>query len=326
MTCTLSLITYPGIAQGPLLSAAELLNHANHVATSLDEASGQVFKLQFIAAEGEAAPCSLGYPLPCDGGFDQIPPNSIVLFHANTLAALLERDRQQHAGMDFSEWLRTHLSRLWLFACNFEGSRLLADQGLWQSAPATLRQRISEMFKEQGREGSFGIHADNVICTPDGSAMADLCMAVLEKYCGKNFARTVAQDYGNAYRPSALSSYLAQRFSGGSALVARAEAWIQANLTRDVKVEELASHLAVSSRTLIRHFQEHVQLSPQQYLQQLRIEKCKLLLSTTSLRFSQIVDRCGYSDESALRKVFKKACHLSPSEYRKQFGFKATEA
>ena len=59
--------------------------------------------------------------------------------------------------------------------------------------------------------------------------------------------------------------------------------------------------------------------SSQAFTQKLRIEKCKILLETTTLRFGDIAQRCGYNDESALRRLFKRYCQLSPRDYRQRF-------
>ena len=53
--------------------------------------------------------------------------------------------------------------------------------------------------------------------------------------------------------------------------------------------------------------------------QKLRIERSKILLETTQLRFSEIVQRCGYQDESAFRRLFKRYCQMTPREYRQRF-------
>lgn len=75
----------------------------------------------------------------------------------------------------------------------------------------------------------------------------------------------------------------------------------------------------MSPRTLIRRFQNVLGEAPQGFTQMLRIEKSRVLLETTQLSFPEIVQRCGYNDESAFRRLFKRHCQLSPRDYRRRF-------
>ncbi|MGH8772741.1 MAG: helix-turn-helix domain-containing protein, partial [Burkholderiales bacterium] len=106
--------------------------------------------------------------------------------------------------------------------------------------------------------------------------------------------------------------------------IVKGEKWIKANLRKNISIEEIADQVAVSQRTLVRHFRDSTGGSPQLFLQRIRIEASKALLENTSLRIDEIVDRIGYSDDGAFRRLFKKHTNLSPREYRCRFGAKAS--
>ncbi|MDF2571803.1 MAG: two component transcriptional regulator, AraC family, partial [Sporomusa sp.] len=53
------------------------------------------------------------------------------------------------------------------------------------------------------------------------------------------------------------------------------------------------------------------------YVTQIRLKEAKRLLSSTTLRISEIAERLGYSDLAYFTNIFKKSCHVTPSEYRK---------
>lgn len=55
----------------------------------------------------------------------------------------------------------------------------------------------------------------------------------------------------------------------------------------------------------------------------LRLETGKVLLANTNYRLTQILERIGYDDESAFRRLFKRDTNLSPREYRRRFGGKS---
>ncbi len=140
------------------------------------------------------------------------------------------------------------------------------------------------------------------------------CSQFMEQVCGEYLTRQISQEV----EPERTQTPSNKELSA----MAKAEKWIQTNLAHNFTVEDVASQVAMSSRTLVRRFQYYLGKTPQKYIQQSRLERCKMLLKTTSLSFSQIVAACGYSDENALRRLFKKTVALSPTEYRRKFSAK----
>jgi transcriptional regulator GlxA family with amidase domain len=103
----------------------------------------------------------------------------------------------------------------------------------------------------------------------------------------------------------------------------KAEHFLQKQLHRELSITELAEHCGTSERSLLRHFHQHYGNSPLAHIQHLRVERAKALLETTLLSFDEIVERCGYSDASSFRKLFKRATSLTPAEYRERFRMRA---
>lgn len=60
-------------------------------------------------------------------------------------------------------------------------------------------------------------------------------------------------------------------------------------------------------------------MPPLSYLQALRVEQAKELLEGTRMSLEQIVERTGYSDVSAFRRLFTRRAGLSPAQYRQRF-------
>ena len=55
------------------------------------------------------------------------------------------------------------------------------------------------------------------------------------------------------------------------------------------------------------------------YLTNIRMEKAKKLLLSTSLSITEIAQQCGYGDYRVFTKVFKKTEGSTPSQYRRDF-------
>jgi transcriptional regulator GlxA family with amidase domain len=99
----------------------------------------------------------------------------------------------------------------------------------------------------------------------------------------------------------------------------RAEHYLMSELHTDLSVSRLADHVGTSERSLLRHFRTQYGVSPLARIQHLRVERAKALLETSQLSFDEIVERCGYSDVSSFRKLFKRATTLTPADYRERF-------
>ena len=64
-------------------------------------------------------------------------------------------------------------------------------------------------------------------------------------------------------------------------------------------------------------FHDKFDISPKNYLKNLKLKKAQALLKTTDLPISVIADSLGFDDQLAFSKIFKKEYSISPSEYRK---------
>ena len=90
-----------------------------------------------------------------------------------------------------------------------------------------------------------------------------------------------------------------------SAAVKRAREYIDANVTLNPSLDEIASVAALSSFHLLREFRKAVGMAPHAYLIQRRVEQAKhLLLKGRSLRTVAI--EIGYADQAHLSREFRR--------------------
>jgi len=145
----------------------------------------------------------------------------------------------------------------------------------------------------------------------------DLCMDIVERYAGKSLVRSMSRFMMEDYEHrSAAPQLYAGQIKSNNPVVDQADAYIHRNLENDIRIDDIANHVSVSSRTLTRYFQSAFNESPNQYLQRARIDKCKLLLEITDFDFTQIAYRCDYNEPGTLRRLFKKHCEVNPTQYR----------
>jgi len=88
---------------------------------------------------------------------------------------------------------------------------------------------------------------------------------------------------------------------------------------KTLSLEDLSVACGLSVQHFIRLFKTAFTLRPTEYINLLRIEKSKELLSRFSdIKISDISRLCGFNNESYFCMVFKKYEHLTPREYRMQ--------
>ncbi|MDM0033445.1 helix-turn-helix domain-containing protein [Variovorax sp. J22P271] len=106
----------------------------------------------------------------------------------------------------------------------------------------------------------------------------------------------------------------------------RAVQWIAAHAELPVSIKDAAAHAAVSERTLARLFQQHLGVSPHDFLTDIRMKRAQMWLEVTLRSVEEIAHDCGYADVSAFRRVFKGKFGLTPIEHRTRYTTRAPRA
>ena len=102
----------------------------------------------------------------------------------------------------------------------------------------------------------------------------------------------------------------------GSRLLDTAVDYMRKNYSYPLTVEAVARRCGVDRSHLFRLFKQHLQLSPQQYLIRLRLNKAEELLQTTSLSVSEVAFSCGFNDLCHFSRLFKRRFGVPPSARR----------
>lgn len=93
---------------------------------------------------------------------------------------------------------------------------------------------------------------------------------------------------------------------------------ILADLKTQYTVSKLAKHINVSPSYLQTLFKRSTNVSPIQFILNLRLEKSKELLETTFLQVKEICNEVGYTDQCNFTRDFKKKFGYRPTDYRQQ--------
>jgi AraC family transcriptional regulator len=95
--------------------------------------------------------------------------------------------------------------------------------------------------------------------------------------------------------------------------------YIEANLERQLSLEELAQIAHVSASHFLRQFKRRFGCAPHCYVIQRRLACAQRLLSKTRLPIKEIALKCGFSDQSHMTRMFQRYLNATPQGYRATF-------
>ncbi len=93
--------------------------------------------------------------------------------------------------------------------------------------------------------------------------------------------------------------------------------YIHENLSKPLSVSHLCSEFHLSRHEIYNTCNQYFCCSPTEYIKKCRLTHACQLLTTTDLPVNQIAIRCGIPDHNYFSKVFKSACGVSPTQYKK---------
>ena len=95
--------------------------------------------------------------------------------------------------------------------------------------------------------------------------------------------------------------------------------YLQEHLEEEVSLSVLAEEFHLNPQYISQLFKNEIGVGFLAYLTNIRMEKAKKLLLSTSFPIAEIAQKTGYGDSRVFTKVFKKAEGITPSQYRREF-------
>ncbi|MBU6301779.1 MAG: helix-turn-helix domain-containing protein [Verrucomicrobia bacterium] len=94
---------------------------------------------------------------------------------------------------------------------------------------------------------------------------------------------------------------------------------MQERFAENLTVTGLAATAGLSVRQFERRFRKHLKTTPQVFLIRMRIFRACELLRESNLSLGDLALECGFCDQSAFSRLFRKQMGSTPLEYRKRF-------
>ncbi len=103
-----------------------------------------------------------------------------------------------------------------------------------------------------------------------------------------------------------------------SLLVQRVLTAVDSDLTADLGLKRIASHLNVNASYLSSLFRKETGKTLTEYVNRKRIDHAAYLLRTTDLQVQSVAQQCGIFDVNYFAKMFKKYTGKTPKTYREE--------
>lgn len=189
------------------------------------------------------------------------------------------------------------------------GTFILAESGLLDHREATTTWWLAPLFRQ--RYPNVMLDETRMLVPTDigvtaGAAMGHLDLALwLIRRASPELAGVVSRyllaDIRTLQAPYIIPNHLAQ----ADPLIQRFERWARERLKAGFSLQDAASALATSTRTLQRRCEAVLGKSPLAYFQDLRVERAQSLLHGSGLDIDAIAAEVGYVDGATLRTLLR---------------------
>jgi transcriptional regulator GlxA family with amidase domain len=228
---------------------------------------------------------------------------------------------------DIAGWLADARPLVRRIASVCTGAFFLARAGLLHGKRATTHWmdcgQLARQFRSTLVDGDAIFVEDGGVWTSAGAtAGIDMALAMVEQDYGHDLAMTVARmQVVFLKRHGGQSQYSvhlqSQETQGPLSSLLR---WIVAHPRADLSIEALAERAHMSVRNFYRGFEAATGQSPGVWVEAIRVENAKRLLSQTTLKAEQIAMESGFGSYERMRRTFTRSLGISPRVYRERFG------
>lgn len=235
--------------------------------------------------------------------------------------------REDGTNASVAEWLRTRASQTRRMVSVCTGVYGLAASGLLDGRRATTHWRhaaaVARRFANVKIEPDAIFIKDGPFYTSAGmTASIDLALALIEEDHGPALALSTARQMvvymkrsGGQLQYSELLKFQTRAGDQFAELVAS----MISDLAGDWSVEQMAQQVGLSTRQFARRFREAFETTPADYLDMLRLDEARLLLSSGQRSLARIAHLTGFHSDDAFRRAFERRFRVTPSTYRSRF-------
>jgi len=318
---TVAIVTYPGVQSLDVTGPLEVFCGAQQ----LIEAEGRSrrgYRVHVLSRDG--------LPLTTSSGLT-VTPHASLRDAPATIDTLIVAGGPGHADAAsdprFLDWLSRTSSKTRRTASVCTGAFLLAAAGLLDGRRATTHwasaHELQRLHPAVRVDPEPIFLRDGHVWTSAGvSAGMDLALALVEEDLDRDAALTIARHLVLFLRrpgnQSQFSATLAAQRAEREPLLEIQRAVLE-QLAGDHCVEAMAARAHMSPRHFARAFRAETGVTPARYVERVRLEAARRRLEDTSEPLAVVASACGFGSAETMRRVFLRALHVGPAEYRRRF-------
>lgn len=153
------------------------------------------------------------------------------------------------------------------------------------------------------------------------SACLDLSLALVADDFGEDIAQRVARQLViYLKRPSGQSQFsVPLEAASTTRRIEDLRHYVMRNIGGQLALADIAAHVHVSERQLVRIFKAELGMTPAAYIEATRVEMARNQLESTDVTLGRIASTCGFGTTDTLIRAFRRKLDTTPTEYRRRF-------
>ena len=224
------------------------------------------------------------------------------------------------------EWLRESVANGAHAGAISTGAFVLGEAGLLAERNCTTHWKYLDALETlfptaRVRRDRLVVMDGPVMTSASVASGVDIALWFVEQHFGPRLAGRVAREMVVPLRRDGVESHdsvsLDYRTHGHSG-VHRVQDYLLANVERKTRIPELAAIAQMGTRTLTRAFRSSTGLSIAEYRSKIRLEAARTMLKDPKATVRQVAETVGFNDARQLRRVWKNAFGVTPSQARSQ--------
>jgi transcriptional regulator GlxA family with amidase domain len=315
------IVTYPGIQALDLVGPMDVFTGAAGVIDRCPPDEATAYRVEVASAAGGPLRTGSGLTLHTEA----LPEGDAPIDTLLVVGGLGVHDARRDERL--VPWLRDAVPRAGRVGSVCTGAFLLADVGALDGCPVTTHWARAERLAAEHPE--LDVDPDPIytrsgrVWTSAGvSAGIDLALAMVEDDHGTDVAQTVARWLVMfRHRPGGQTQFATPVWTPRaerSALRAVQQA-VEDDPGADHRVTALAARAAMSPRHFTRVFTREVGRPPGHWVEQVRVDAARRLLTDTADTVAVIARRCGFGSAETMRRAFVRRVGVPPDHYRCRF-------
>lgn len=317
---TISILVPQGAILGSIEGPRQVLTEVNGILESMGKPA--LFNVQLVGLTKQTIVHKGVYSIHTDVLAKDVSKTDLIIIPAmdGDMVKNLEDNK------DFIPWIVEQYKGGAEIASLCVGAFLLASTGLVSGRQCATHWMAANNFRSMFPD--VNLVEDKIITDEHGIyssggafSYLNLILYLIEKYAGKTVAIFCSKAFQIDYERRSQSPFI--MFKGQKnhedEAIKQAQEFIEKNFQDKIKVEDLASLVAIGRRNFERRFKKATANTVVEYIQRVKIEAAKMSLESSGYNVNEVMFNVGYSDNKAFRTTFKRLTGLSPIEYRNKY-------